>query len=107
MWNEHFGIGVVEYQAAGLVPVVNDSGGPKLDIAVEWECGETGFKASTEEEYASAFERVLGMAKGERLKMRTRARSRARAFSEEEFERAWVRESGWLIQMNEKRTKKD
>ncbi|KAF2770157.1 hypothetical protein EJ03DRAFT_335789 [Teratosphaeria nubilosa] len=34
MWNEHFGIGVVEYQAAGLIPVVNDSGGPKYDIVV-------------------------------------------------------------------------
>ncbi|KAL9596902.1 MAG: hypothetical protein Q9179_004466, partial [Wetmoreana sp. 5 TL-2023] len=44
MWNEHFGIGVVEYQAAGLIPVVNNSGGPKMDIVIpwgEWE-GETG-----------------------------------------------------------------
>ncbi len=35
MWNEHFGIGVVEYQAAGLICVVNDSGGPKADIVVD------------------------------------------------------------------------
>lgn len=35
MWNEHFGIGVVEYQAAGLISVVNDSGGPKVDIVVQ------------------------------------------------------------------------
>ncbi|UKZ73375.1 hypothetical protein TrVFT333_001021 [Trichoderma virens FT-333] len=35
MWNEHFGIGVVEYQAAGLISVVHDSGGPKLDIVTE------------------------------------------------------------------------
>ncbi|KAL8914262.1 MAG: hypothetical protein Q9172_007124, partial [Xanthocarpia lactea] len=42
MWNEHFGIGVVEYQAAGLIPVVNDSGGPKMDIVIPWEGGETG-----------------------------------------------------------------
>ena len=35
MWNEHFGIGVVEYMAAGLIPVVHDSGGPKLDIVTE------------------------------------------------------------------------
>jgi alpha-1,2-mannosyltransferase len=34
MWNEHFGIGVVEYQAAGLISVVHNSGGPKRDIVV-------------------------------------------------------------------------
>lgn len=42
MWNEHFGIGVVEYQAAGLISVVNDSGGPKLDIVVEVDGKPTG-----------------------------------------------------------------
>jgi len=42
MWNEHFGIGVVEYQAAGLISVVNDSGGPKEDIVVDWDGGPTG-----------------------------------------------------------------
>lgn len=42
MWCEHFGIGVVEYQAAGLISVVNDSGGPKQDIVVEVENGATG-----------------------------------------------------------------
>ncbi|TKA44505.1 hypothetical protein B0A49_13349 [Cryomyces minteri] len=35
MWNEHFGIGVVEYQAAGLLAVVHDSGGPRGDIVVD------------------------------------------------------------------------
>ena len=42
MWNEHFGIGVVEYQAAGLICVVNDSGGPKADIVVDIGGGATG-----------------------------------------------------------------
>lgn len=42
MWNEHFGIGVVEYQAAGLVAVVHDSGGPKLDIVVDVDGEPTG-----------------------------------------------------------------
>ena len=32
MWNEHFGIGVVEMMAAGLVTVAHNSGGPKSDI---------------------------------------------------------------------------
>ena len=42
MWNEHFGIGVVEYLAAGLIPVVHDSGGPKLDIVTEVDGEPTG-----------------------------------------------------------------
>ena len=42
MWNEHFGIGVVEYQAAGLISVVNDSGGPKLNIVVPIDGKPTG-----------------------------------------------------------------
>ena len=27
MWNEHFGIGVVEMQAAGMITIAHDSGG--------------------------------------------------------------------------------
>ncbi|KYK56732.1 alpha-1,2-mannosyltransferase alg11 [Drechmeria coniospora] len=42
MWNEHFGIGVVEYQAAGLISVVHDSGGPKLDIVIDIDGQPTG-----------------------------------------------------------------
>jgi len=42
MWNEHFGIGVVEYQAAGLISVVNDSGGPKADIVIDVDGKPTG-----------------------------------------------------------------
>lgn len=47
MWNEHFGIGVVEYQAAGLICVVNDSGGPKQDIVIEHGGGPTGIEISS------------------------------------------------------------
>lgn len=32
MWNEHFGISVVELMAAGLIVLAHDSGGPSLDI---------------------------------------------------------------------------
>lgn len=42
MWNEHFGIGVVEYQAAGLISVVNNSGGPKEDIVIPIDGKPTG-----------------------------------------------------------------
>ncbi|KAL8815265.1 MAG: hypothetical protein Q9223_005589 [Gallowayella weberi] len=99
MWNEHFGIGVVEYQAAGLIPVVNDSGGPKMDIVIAWDGGDTGYHASTEEEFARHFEAVMRMAGRERLEMRMRARARAKAFGEEEFEGRWVCEVGKLVAM--------
>lgn len=46
MWNEHFGIGVVEYQAAGLISVVHNSGGPKLDIVIEVDGEPTGSSRS-------------------------------------------------------------
>ncbi|MCJ1380578.1 asparagine-linked glycosylation protein [Xylographa soralifera] len=46
MWNEHFGIGVVEYQAAGLICVVNNSGGPKRDIVVDVDGSPTGTAAN-------------------------------------------------------------
>ena len=32
MWNEHFGISIVEMMAAGLVVVAHNSGGPRMDI---------------------------------------------------------------------------
>lgn len=37
MWNEHFGIAVVEYAASGLIPLVHASAGPLLDIVVPWD----------------------------------------------------------------------
>lgn len=37
MTDEHFGIGVVEYMAAGCVPVAHDSGAPR-----HWGCGFVG-----------------------------------------------------------------
>jgi alpha-1,2-mannosyltransferase len=51
MWNEHFGIGIVEFMAAGVIPVAHNSGGPKSDIIIP---ERTGFLASTAEEYADA-----------------------------------------------------
>ena len=37
MWNEHFGIAVVEYMASGLIPIVHASAGPLLDIVIPWD----------------------------------------------------------------------
>ena len=40
MVDEHFGICVVEYMAAGVVPLAHDSAGPRMDIVKEEEEGE-------------------------------------------------------------------
>lgn len=97
MWNEHFGIGVVEYQAAGLIGVVHNSGGPKLDIVIEG----TGFHCITKEEFANAFERVLSLPEDEVMVMRTRARASAKRFDENTFEEAWMKEFGALMSLEE------
>lgn len=37
MWNEHFGIGVVEYMSRGVIPLCHASAGPLLDIVTNWD----------------------------------------------------------------------
>ena len=114
MWNEHFGIGVVEYQAAGLISVVHDSGGPKRDIVVDavQDGGEsslaTGFRTTTEEEFAAAFEAALALPADEKVAMRTRARKSARRFSDEAFAKQWIEQMEKLVglQVEGRRTRK-
>ncbi|EFX06272.1 alpha-mannosyltransferase [Grosmannia clavigera kw1407] len=95
MWNEHFGIGVVEYQAAGLVAVVHNSGGPKLDIVTPIDGLPTGFHATTADEFADAYAQALSLP--EPLAWRERARQSAKRFTEEEFARRWVAQMERLV----------
>ncbi|KAK4118731.1 glycosyltransferase family 4 protein [Parathielavia appendiculata] len=95
MWNEHFGIGVVEYQAAGLVAVVHDSGGPKMDIVVDVDGEPTGFHATTSSEFADGFEKALSLK--DPYAVRQRARQSAKRFTEEEFARRWTEQMEKLV----------
>ncbi|KAK6063653.1 alpha-mannosyltransferase alg11 [Seiridium cupressi] len=97
MWNEHFGIGVVEYQAAGLIAVVHDSGGPKLDIVTEVDGEPTGFHAATATEFAQGYEQALSLPNA--IAVRRRARVSARRFTEEEFARKWLSQMEVLVAM--------
>jgi alpha-1,2-mannosyltransferase len=99
MWNEHFGIGVVEYEAAGLISVVHDSGGPKRDIVTKVDGKPTGFHATTAAEFAEGFQNALGLK--DKLTMRLRARKSAKRFTEEEFAKGWVRNMEVLVQLRE------
>jgi len=98
MWNEHFGIGVVEMMAAGLVTVAHDSGGPKSDIITNpWDLkaphksssnsNATGLLASQKEEYATAMYEVLkkGPLSEDMLKVRENGRKASKRFSDEVF----------------------
>ncbi|KAI1769777.1 glycosyltransferase family 4 protein [Hypoxylon cercidicola] len=97
MWNEHFGIGVVEYQAAGLISVVHNSGGPKLDIVTDVDGEPTGFHATTTTEFAKGFEKALSHPNP--LTVRRRARLSSKRFSEEEFVKKWLAEIEKLVAM--------
>ena len=126
MWNEHFGIGVVEYQAAGLISVVNDSGGPKEDIVVDIDGQPTGvsistipialalsqltfsvdrfadlirgFLASNSAQFSQHIEAALSLSPEETLAMRLRARKSALRFSGDIFEKAWVKQLDLLVE---------
>lgn len=97
MWNEHFGIGVVEYLAAGLICVVHNSGGPKLDIVTDVDGEPTGYHATTTSEFAEGFEKALSHP--DPLTVRRRARLSSERFSEEEFAKKWLAEIEKLVAM--------
>ncbi|SCV73700.1 BQ2448_6130 [Microbotryum intermedium] len=95
MVDEHFGITVVEFMAAGLLPLVHASAGPLLDIVVpSLTTGEpTGFHAKTASEFASQLRTILSMDEWEQRKMRELAREQAQRFGVGSFEEGWLR--GW------------
>jgi len=86
MWNEHFGICVVEYMAAGLLAVAHRSGGPLADIVTPYHHQPTGMLAETLDEYADAIANVLKCKKEADLDVRANARASAHRFSDESFE---------------------
>uniref|UniRef100_A0A0E0MP25 GDP-Man:Man(3)GlcNAc(2)-PP-Dol alpha-1,2-mannosyltransferase n=1 Tax=Oryza punctata TaxID=4537 RepID=A0A0E0MP25_ORYPU len=85
MTDEHFGISVVEYMAAGAIPIAHKSAGPMMDIVLDEDGQQTGFLASEKEEYAEAIVKVLRMPEAERHEMAAAARKRAQRFSERMF----------------------
>lgn len=103
MWNEHFGIGVVECMAAGLITIAHNSGGPKLDIVVEYNGKPTGFLAHDEKTYADAFDTVIKLTKEEQLEIRKNARASVSRFSEEEFQSSFLSAIEHLIRPKSKK----
>ncbi|XP_010023188.1 PREDICTED: GDP-Man:Man(3)GlcNAc(2)-PP-Dol alpha-1,2-mannosyltransferase, partial [Nestor notabilis] len=90
MWNEHFGIGVVECMAAGTVILAHSSGGPKLDIVVPFEGHITGFLAENEDRYAERMAHILSLSPEKRLEIRENARRSVHRFSDQHFEETFL-----------------
>ncbi|KAJ1257848.1 hypothetical protein BS78_10G027800 [Paspalum vaginatum] len=85
MTDEHFGISVVEYMAAGAIPIAHKSAGPMMDIVLDEDGYKTGFLASEKKEYTDAIIKVLRTPESERQEMAAAARKRAQRFSEQRF----------------------
>lgn len=90
MVDEHFGINVVEFMAAGLITLSHASAGPLLDIAVPVDGKPTGFHATNVESFAEECSKIFDLSAEEVLAIRRRARGRARdVFSATAFTQAW------------------
>uniref|UniRef100_A0A1B6CFA8 GDP-Man:Man(3)GlcNAc(2)-PP-Dol alpha-1,2-mannosyltransferase n=1 Tax=Clastoptera arizonana TaxID=38151 RepID=A0A1B6CFA8_9HEMI len=97
MWNEHFGIGVVECMAAGLIMVAHRSGGPKLDIVDETEQARTGYLAETDIEYAQAFLKIVQSSEDDLNRIRKAARLSVDRFSNDCFEKDFLNATKYLL----------
>ena len=78
MEDEHFGIVVVEYMAAGAVPIAHNSAGPRMDIVGPANDASApmraGFLARSEHEYATAIGDLASMREKDRLACASAAR---------------------------------
>lgn len=94
MVNEHFGISVVEFLAAGLLTLVHNSGGPKLDIIGE---NETGFLAETCDEFAQTLYKLILLPENDAKTIRNKARESIKKYSQENFEELFLEQISSLI----------
>jgi len=90
MNNEHFGIGVVEFQAAGVVVLAHNSGGPKMDIVQATDDGElSGRLADSVDTYSDSLRQIFNESPDAVRRMQVAARESCKRFSEEGFQKSF------------------
>jgi alpha-1,2-mannosyltransferase len=97
MHDEHFGIVVVEYLAAGCVPVAHCSGGVQADIVISPSMGRL---AVTREEYAESLVELFAIHNNdfsEFQNMQSRGAAHAQTFSDAQFSRKFVHAVGPVL----------
>ncbi|KPI87107.1 putative alpha-1 2-mannosyltransferase [Leptomonas seymouri] len=90
MVEEHFGIVMLEYMAAGCIPLANRSGGVQLDII---NSTDLGFLASTQDEYAETMAKIFDMHKqhlDEYKRFQQRGRDHVSSFDDATFRQRFV-----------------
>eukprot|EP00913_Durusdinium_trenchii_P004286 g3974.t1 len=103
MRDEHFGISVVEFMAAGAVVIAHNSAGPSMDIVTPLPDGRmTGLLANDDEDYAKKLVETLDqMSAEQRLDMAKAAREAVRdRFSQEAFEETVAERLGLEIMVS-------
>lgn len=70
MVDEHFGIGIVELMASGLITVAHNSGGPRADIIKK----DIGYLCSSTSEYSETIIKIASMPESDRINIANRAR---------------------------------
>lgn len=118
MWNEHFGMVVVEYMAAGLIPVAHNSAGPKMDIVTP-EDNRPGllYVSSDDPDYdpnrdhkalsmSDCFSQIMAMSPEQSFEKRLAAYEAAQRFSDEVFAKAWDIRVNALIKLDKLKRRK-
>jgi len=98
MKDEHFGIGVVEFMAGGLVTLAHNSAGPKMDIVIDSDGQKTGYLASTVDGYVQCLREIFQLKSDERYEICLAARNSVKKrFSEETFKKRFLVETECLL----------
>lgn len=98
MKDEHFGIGIVEFMASGLVTLAYNSAGPKLDIVIDLDGQKTGYLADTVDGYVQCLKEIFNLKAHQRYEICLAARNSVKKrFSEETFKKRFLVETECLL----------